>query len=96
MNVSMEFKKFHNKILVHMKTFDATIDPILVHFKGSKVGLYVSFRICLYESALDFLYNQQNSMNSCRIVLIYESIESWHNENEGLLIFCCKPACDPT
>ena len=48
MNVSMEFKKFHNKILVHMKTFDATIDPILVHFIGSKVGLYVSFRICLY------------------------------------------------
>ena len=27
-----EFKKFHNKILVHMKTFGSTINPILVHF----------------------------------------------------------------
>ena len=36
MNVSMELKKFHNKILVDMKTFDDIIDPILVHFKGLK------------------------------------------------------------
>ena len=35
-NVSMELKKFHNKILVDMKTFDDIIDPILVHFKGLK------------------------------------------------------------
>ena len=48
MNMSMKFKKFQNKILVHMKPFNVTIDHILVHFKGSKVGLYVSFRICLY------------------------------------------------
>ena len=48
MNRSMEFKKFHNKILVHMKTYDATIDFILVHFVSSKLGLYVSFRIPLY------------------------------------------------
>ena len=51
MNVSIEFKKFHNKILVHMKTFDTTIDPNLVPFKVPKVGLYVSFRICLYIQA---------------------------------------------
>ena len=44
----MKFKKFLNKIFVHMKTFDVTIDHILVHFIGSKVGLYVSFLICLY------------------------------------------------
>ena len=44
----MKFKKFQNKFFVHMKTFDVTIDHILVHFIGSKVGLYVSFLICLY------------------------------------------------
>ena len=44
----MGFKKFHNKILVHMKTFDVTIDHILDHFVGSKLGLYVSFLIPLY------------------------------------------------
>ena len=48
MNTSIEFKKLHNKILGHMKTFNAIIDHILVHFVGSKVGLYVSFRIPLY------------------------------------------------
>ena len=48
----MEFKKFHNKILVHMKTYDATIDLILVHFVSSKLGLYVSFRIPLYNYLL--------------------------------------------
>ena len=32
----MVFKKFHNKILGYMKTFDVTIDHILVHFIGSK------------------------------------------------------------
>jgi hypothetical protein len=47
MIMSMDFKKFHNNILVHMKTFDVTIDHILVHFIGSKLGLYVSFRIPL-------------------------------------------------
>ena len=31
-----------------METFDVTIDHILVHFIGSKLGLYVSFRIPLY------------------------------------------------
>ena len=46
-NMLMKFKKFQNKIFVHMKTFDVTIDHILVHFIGSKVGLYVSFLICL-------------------------------------------------
>ena len=50
MNIPMEFKKFHSKILEHMKTFDATVDPIFVQSIGSKVGLYVSFRICLYVS----------------------------------------------
>ena len=45
--MSMDFTKFHNKILVHMKTFDVKIDHILVHFVGSKLGLYVSFRIPL-------------------------------------------------
>ena len=50
MNMSMEFKKFHNKILGHMKNFDFKTDHILVHFVGSKLGLYVSFRIPLYIS----------------------------------------------
>ena len=53
MNMLMGFKKFHNKIFVHMKTFDVTIDHILVHFIGSKVGLYVSFLICLYEEEFE-------------------------------------------
>ena len=53
MNMSMEFKKFHNKILVHKKTFDDTIDNILLHFVCSKLWLYVSFRIPLYC----FLFN---------------------------------------
>ena len=48
MNMSIVFKKFHIKILGYMKTFDVTIDHILVHFIGSKLGLYVSFRIPLY------------------------------------------------
>ena len=48
MNMSMGFKKLKNKILVHLKSFDITIDHILVHFVGSKQGLYVSFRIPLY------------------------------------------------
>ena len=46
--MSMEFKKFHNKILKHMKTFGVTIDHILDHFIGSKLWLYVLFRIPLY------------------------------------------------
>ena len=50
MNMSMGFKKLKNKILVHLKSFDITIDHILVHFVGSKQGLYVSFRIPLYNS----------------------------------------------
>ena len=45
--MSMEFKKFHNKILKPMKTFGVTIDHILVHFIGSKLWLYVSFQIPL-------------------------------------------------
>ena len=43
MNTSIEFKKLHNKILGHMKTFNAIVDHILVNFVGSKVGLYLSF-----------------------------------------------------
>ena len=55
MNMLMGFKKFHNKILVHMKTFDVTIDHILDHFVGSKLELYVSFLIPLYfENSLRF------------------------------------------
>ena len=48
MTISMDFKKVRNKILGHMKAFDYTVDHILVHFVGSKLGLYVSFRIPLY------------------------------------------------
>ena len=55
----MKFKKCHNKILVHMETFDVTIDHILVHFLGSIIGLYVSFQICLYEMDANFLTNSQ-------------------------------------
>ena len=47
MNMSIEFKKFYNKILLDMKTFEVTIDHILVYFIGSKLGLYVSFLIRL-------------------------------------------------
>ena len=43
MNMSIEFKKFYNKILLDMKTFEVTIDHILVYFICSKLGLYVSF-----------------------------------------------------
>ena len=50
MHMSMGFKKLKNKILVHLKSFDITIDHILVHFVGSKQGLYVSFRIPLYSN----------------------------------------------
>ena len=46
--MSMRFKKFQNKILVLMKDIDLTIDHILLHFIGSKAGLYVSFQIRLY------------------------------------------------
>jgi hypothetical protein len=38
-----------HKMLVHIKTFDVTIDHIFFHFIGSKLGLYVSFRIRLYH-----------------------------------------------
>ena len=48
--MSMRFKKFQNKILVLMKDIDLTIDHILLHFIGSKAGLYVSFQIRLYIS----------------------------------------------
>ena len=47
MNMSIEFKKFYNKILLDMKTFEVTIDHILVYFIGSKLGLYISFLIRL-------------------------------------------------
>ena len=51
MNMLIDFKKFHIKILVHMKkTYDVTIDH-MVHFVGSKLGLYVSFLIPLYIRA---------------------------------------------
>ena len=53
MNKSMKFKKFQNKILVQIKTFHVTINHIFVHFIGSKVGLYVSFRILLYVCKYD-------------------------------------------
>ena len=48
----MKFKKFQNKILVHLKTIDVAIDHIFVHFIDSKAGLYVSFRIRLYVTKL--------------------------------------------
>ena len=38
MNMSIEFKKFYNKILLDMKTFEVTIDHILVYFISSKLG----------------------------------------------------------
>ena len=54
----MKFKKFHSK-MVHMETFDITIDHILVHFIGNIIGLYVSFQIHLYEMDANFLTNSQ-------------------------------------
>ena len=62
MNMSMDFKKVHNKILGHMKAFDVTVDHILVHFVGSKLGLYVSFRIPLY--VYDFKWLQITFIDS--------------------------------
>ena len=50
--MSIEFKKFYNKILLDMKTFEVTIDHILVYFIGSKLGLYISFLIRLYLTFL--------------------------------------------
>ena len=44
----MKIKKYHNKILKHMNTFGVTIYHILIHCIGSKLGLYISFRIPLY------------------------------------------------
>ena len=52
MNISMEIKKYHNKILKYMKTFGVTMYHILIHFIGSKLGLYFSFRIPLYQGIL--------------------------------------------
>ena len=57
MNMLIDFKKFHIKILVHMKkTYDVTIDH-MVHFVGSKLGLYVSFLIPLYNSNLPSIFD---------------------------------------
>ena len=70
MNMSMGFKKVYNKILGHMKAFDVTVDHILFHFVGSKLGLYVSFRIPLYVPSL-------------QIFII--SLSYRHNLNLGIL-----------
>ena len=56
-NMSIEFKNFYNKILLDMKTFEVTIDHILVYFIGSKLGLYVSFLIRLYDFTVVILQN---------------------------------------
>ena len=61
--MSMELKKFHNKILKPMKTFGVTIDHILVHFIGSKLWLYVFFRIPLYMYQAPFLIKQKTKEN---------------------------------
>ena len=60
--MSMEFKKFHNKILKHMKTFGVTIYNILIHFIGNKLGLYVSFWIPLYLEILQLKYDAKSKM----------------------------------
>jgi hypothetical protein len=61
MNMSIEFKKFYNKILLDMKTFEVTIDLILVYLIGSKLRLYVSFLIRLYFlGRFSILYKCQN------------------------------------
>ena len=41
-------QKVPQQILKHMKTFGVTIYHILIQCIGSKLGLYVSFRIPLY------------------------------------------------
>ena len=64
MNMSMDFKKVHNKILGHMKAFDVTVDHILVHFVGSKLGLYVSFRIPLYLFSQIYMIKWSNQKSS--------------------------------
>ena len=76
MNMSIEFKKFYNKILLDMKTFEVTIDHILVYFIGSKLGLYVSFLIRLYMSLqwirrLDIKFGDSKTLEE--IIGIYET-----------------------
>ena len=67
MNLSLDFKKFHDKILKHMKTFNVTIDHILFHLIGNKLGLYVSFQIPLYfsncENTRGLVYNNPPSIS---------------------------------
>ena len=50
-----------------MKDIDLTIDHILLHFIGSKAGLYVSFRIRLYLGVL--VDSQEKNSNTVRTPL---------------------------
>ena len=84
MNMLMGFKKFHNKILVHMKTFDVTIDHILDHFVGSRLGLYVSFLIPLYM--LKYAYFSRRGNRNEAVWMAYHSKVIKRN----LKIFCKK------
>ena len=43
LNKSMDFKKFQNKILGHMKTFDEIYIRLLDHFSGTEKHLSVFF-----------------------------------------------------
>ena len=59
LNMSIEYKNFYNKILLDMKTFEVTIDQILVYSIGSKLGLYVSFLIHLYQAKTYFNFHHK-------------------------------------
>ena len=49
--MSMEFKKFQNKILVHMKTFDKSYIRVLDHFLGREKHLSFFFRtVFMYDN----------------------------------------------
>ena len=48
LNKSMDFKKFQNKILGHMKTFDEIYIRLLDHFSGREKHLSVFFPNSLY------------------------------------------------
>ena len=73
--MSIEIKKYHNKILKHMKTFGITIYHILIHCIGSKLELYVSFRIPLYfkyshcDSASTYLVHFNNKISKINLCI---------------------------
>ena len=62
--MSMEFKKFQNKILGHMKTFNEVYIRLLAHFLGREKHLSVFFPNSLYikiNNISKTLYESRNN-----------------------------------